>query len=315
MTRDAAYWASRRRDLLAQMEADEAKLADKLARIYARQARALERDIAAYYREYGEGDVIQYRRLMADLSDADRRLLIERMDEFAAKYPKWAHLMPVRESIYRLNELEGIQTSILIRMMEIGAIEQGELEAHFRELARRAANLAAEEMGFGSDFYAINSQVVTETVGMAWADGKSFSASVWDDREKLAAYLNDDFAQMIARGASYEKCAQALSERFERVSRNDIRRIIFTEGTFLFNEAQAQVHRQWFEEYALSCADSRACPVCREVQAEQKRHPARFDDRKPGVNFPPLHPWCRCSYTVEVDDWDAWMADYVRSRM
>lgn len=33
-------------------------------------------------------------------------------------------------------------------------------------------------------------------------------------------------------------------------------------------------------------------------------------DRSPGVNFPPFHAWCRCTFTIEVDDWDKWMDDY-----
>lgn len=312
MTRDAEYWAARRRDLLEQMERDEERLSERLSDAYARMARELSRDIAAYYQEYGEGNVIRYRHMLADLSDDDRAMLMERMDDFARKYPKWAHLMPVRASIYRLDRLEGVQRSIYMRMLEIGAITCDELEAHFAEYARLAANLAAEQMGFGEEFYAVDAPLVAATVGAAWAKGKSWSDSLWGDVEKLAGYLNDDFAQMVARGVSYDECAAQLCERFERVSRNDAKRLVYTEGTFLFNEAQAQVHEALFEYYSLSCADSRACPVCKGLQAEQEARPARFADRAPGVNFPPMHPWCRCSYTVAVEDWDAWIEDYVR---
>lgn len=311
---DGDYWAQRRDDLLRQMESDEAALNERLARVYERQAAELEREIAAYYQRFGEDNVIEYRTLLQTLSDEDRTLLIERMDDFAKKYPQYAHLMPVRESIYRLNELEGIQESIRMRMYEIGAIEQAELEEHFRRQAQRAANLAAEQMGFGSNFYSINAQIVTATVGAAWASGSSFSESIWGDRERLAAYLNDDFAKLVARGASYDKVAKAMSERFTRVSMRDIRRLVFTEGTFLFNEAQAQVHESDFEYYAISCADSRACQVCRELQSAQQASPVRFSERQPGVNFPPIHPWCRCSYTVEVQDWDEWIDAYVAAR-
>lgn len=311
MTREADYWAARRAELLEQMESDEAALQAKLSKLYEKQVAQLEREIAAYYQEYGEKSVIEYRKLMVSLSEKDRKMLIERMDEFAKKYPQYAHLIPVRESIYKLNELEGIQASIRLQQLEIGAIEQSELEAHFRKQAQRAANLAAEELGFGSNFYGIDAAVVTGTVGAAWAKGKAYSETVWDNREKLAAYLNDDFAQLVARGAPYDKVAQAMGERFASVGGNDIRRLIYTEGTFLFNEAQAQVHQTDFNDYALSCADSRACQVCRDLQAEQRARPARFEDRAPGVNFPPLHPWCRCSYTVEVGDWEAWIDRYV----
>lgn len=314
MASEAEYWAARRKSLLEQMEADEARLQEKLARVYKRQVAELERDIAAYYQKYGHDNVIQYRRLMEDLSASDRRLLMERMEDFAAKYPQYAHLLPVRASIYRLNQLEGIQTAMRIQQLEVGAIEQAELDGHFKAMAMNAANLAAEEMGFGSSFYSIDSEVVADTVGEAWSKGESYSEIIWDNREKLAAYLNDDFAKMVARGTPYAECAAALADRFANVSANCIKRLVFTEGTFLFNEAQARVHDKDFEYYAISCADSRACEVCRGLQAEQKANPARYKDRAPGVNFPPMHPWCRCSYTVEVADWDAWIDDYVAKR-
>ncbi len=115
---------------------------------------------------------------------------------------------------------------------------------------------------------------------------------------------------MVARGDSYEKAVKALKERFEGVSERDIRRLVFTEGTFLTNEAQAQVHQSEYEYYALACADARACEVCKALEREQLAHPARFDEREPGVNFPPMHPWCRCGYTIEVPDYEEWEAEY-----
>ncbi len=169
MTRDADYWAGRRKELLAQMEADEERLNKRLAKVYDRQARQLEREIAAYYQQYGEQNVIRYRDLLHDLSDTDHKLLMERMEDFAKKYPQYADLMPVRESIYKLNRLEGIQTAIRMQQLEIGAIEQEELDEHFKKLAQRSANLAAEEMGFGKEFYSIDSQLVSATVGRRWS--------------------------------------------------------------------------------------------------------------------------------------------------
>lgn len=309
---EAAYWHARREQLLAQLAESEKVLFDRLKAIYDKEAAKLEKEIAAYYQKYGKKSVIEYRTLLASLSDDDRRLLMERMEDFAKKYPQHAHLLPVRESIYRLNELEAIQTAIRIQQLEIGALEIDEIREHFEEYARLAANLAAEELGFGSDFYTLNSQVVQETVGEAWSHGESYSERIWDNREKLAAYLNDDFAKLIARGASYQQCSNALSERFVNVSSRDMMRLVYTEGTFLFNEAQARVHSDDFEFYRLSCVmDGRACEICRGVQAEQGKNPARFSERSPGVNFPPLHPWCRCGYEVVVEDWDAWIEDYV----
>lgn len=50
------------------------------------------------------------------------------------------------------------------------------------------------------------------------------------------------------------------------------------------------------------------CSICSSIAKEK----FNIKDRKPGVNFPPLHPWCRCTFEIVVDDWNKWMDDYVK---
>ncbi|MFR8874772.1 MAG: hypothetical protein ACLVHV_15865 [Oscillospiraceae bacterium] len=64
-------------------EKEESKLKKRLSKYYDSEFRKLEKQIAVYYQEYGENNVIEYRKLMEALSDEDKRLLIEQMDEFA----------------------------------------------------------------------------------------------------------------------------------------------------------------------------------------------------------------------------------------
>lgn len=300
------YWQKRQQQLNNQLERDEEKLKIKLSKGYDIQQKKLEKEIASYYQTYGENNVIEYRKLMESLPLEDKQLLLQRMDEFAEKYPQYVHLMPVRESIYKLNRLEGLQTSIKMQQLEIGAIDNVELEQHLKKLAVRSASSSAEQLGFGKNFYTVNSDLISKTVNKQWADGKNFSERIWKNREKLADYLNNDFAMAIARGDSYQKCIKVLGERFAKVSRNDMYRLIYTEGTFVQNEASITQFEEDFEEYEISIADSRACKICKALQNKK----FRIKDRKPGVNFPPFHSWCRCSFTIAVDDWYKWMDDY-----
>lgn len=318
--KEAAYWSERYQELIEDMERDEAKLQERMAAIYAKEAKQLEREIRAFYAEYGENEVIEYRRLLQALSDSDFELLMQKMDEFAEKYPEYAHLMPIREKIYILDRLEGLQYSIWLQQLKIGAIEQGEFEKHFAKYAMRAANLAAEENGYGSVFYSINSKVVRETIWAKWAQGKNFSDSIWDDTEKVAAYLCDEAALAFARGETYQSMITKLSEMFEKKRNNDARRLVYTEGTFLLNEARARVNEEEWDYYASSYvtehghADGKVCPICLGIGDYQKKNPVKFSERRPGENFPPYHPNCRCVYTIEVPDEDDWIESYVASR-
>ena len=115
-----SYWTDRQRQLNSQMEKDEAALKKRLSSFYDVESKKLEREIAAYYQKYGEKNVIEYRKLKESLSSADRKMLMEQMDDFAKKYPEYKHLLPVRESIYKLDRLEGLQHSVKMQMLEIG---------------------------------------------------------------------------------------------------------------------------------------------------------------------------------------------------
>ena len=301
------YWQKRQQQLNKQLEKDEAKLKKRLSSYFDTGYRKLDKQIAAYYKQYGTDNVIQYRRLMESLPDEDKRLLMEQMDEFAKKYPEYAHLMPVRESIYKLNRLEGLQYSVRMQQLEIGAVENEQITAHLNRNAERGVNAAAEAMGFGKNFYANNPDISKLFVNVPWSNGENFSQKIWNNTTKLANYLNSDIAQGIARGDSYERLTRRLRERFSSVSRNDAYRLIYTEGTYVMAEATMQPFTEDFEQYRLSTVgDGKVCDICRSVSQEI----FEIKDRQPGVNFPPMHPWCRCSFTIEVDDWDKWMDDY-----
>lgn len=311
----ADYWTKRQKRLLESMEKDERKLNQRLEKVYKRHESEIQQEIAAYYAQYGRESVIEYRVLLQGLSEADRTMLYERAEAFMEKHPQYADLMPIRESIYRLNRLEGLQVSMWIHLADIGAIQEDELREHLARYATEAGNLAAEALSHGPGFLDVNSSVIKATLDSKWVDGQDFSERIWGNQRKLAGYLADDFAKGVARGESYDRLCKALLQRFEKVERRDAERLIYTEGTFVLNESQAQVFQQDFETYSISTVgDAKVCDDCARVAATSELKPFRFDERETGVNFPPFHPWCRCSHVPAVEDWDQWIEDFVYDR-
>lgn len=303
-----SYWSDRQDELYAKLEKEEEKLKKRIADFYRRESRKLEGKISSFYSRYGENNIIEYRKLMEKLDDDDLSLLIEAMDDFAEKYPEYAHLMPIRENIYKLNRLEGLQTSIRMQQLEIGAINNQELTDHLTKQSHRAVNTAAEALGFGKNFYSINSDVVKMFVDAVHTNGKNYSERIWGNTEKLTEYLCTDMAQAFARGDSYQNIIKHMKERFEKVARNDMYRLIYTEGTYIMAHATMKPFEEDFELYKVSTAgDSKVCQTCRKV-AEQVFN---INEKVSGTNFPPFHAWCRCTWEVYVEDWDKWMDDYV----
>ena len=304
-----SYWTDRQEQLKQSAEKSEAALKKRLEKFYDAEFKRLDKEIAAYYQTYGYDNVIEYRRLLQSLSGEDRTLLMERMDNFAEKYPQYANLMPVRESIYRLDRLQGLQYSVFMTEAEIAGYTNGQIQTYLTRLSQQGLNYGMEVLGFGKNFYSINSDIVKQFVDVPWCNGENFSTRIWNDTQKLAQYLNQDMAQGFARGDSYEKLVKNLRQRFGRVNRRDAYRLVFTEGTYVMGESTMQPFVNDFEYYRLSPVhDYKTCPICRSLAAQT----FEIRNRQTGVNFPPIHPWCRCTWEIVVDDWDAWIDDYVR---
>lgn len=305
------YWERRQQELNSALEKDEESLKKRLSSYFDTEYRKLEKQIASYYQQYGENNVIQYRRLMESLPDADKRLLLEQMDEFAKKYPEYAHLMPVRESIYKLNRLEGLQYSVRMQQLEIGAVENAQITEHLNRQAMRGANAAAETLGFGKNFYSNNPDITKLFVNVAWSEGENFSEKISKNTSKLANYLNTDIAQGIARGDSYDRLVRRLRERFSNVSRNDAYRLIYTEGTYVMNESRAAVFEQDTEDYIFRVQNGKARKDgWRDICDDLNGKVFKWSERVPGENFPPMHPWCGCTATPYITDREKWMEDY-----
>jgi SPP1 gp7 family putative phage head morphogenesis protein len=291
--KNQAYWDERQKKLWESMEKDEKKLSESLNKYYTKEAARLDKEIAAYYSQYGVDNVIQYRTLLQKLSDEDRALLYEQMDKFAEKYPQYADLMPVRESIYNLNRLEGLQQSIYVQQMEIGAFTNEQLEAHLLKYAERGYT------GVGG-FNSISPALARQLVDTAWLGGENFSQRIWGNNTKLANALYTDFRNGIIRGDSYQKMAKALRDRFTAVSRNDAMRLIYTEGTFVMNHASMEAFREMgYTHYRYSAVmDDKTSPICRELNGQV----FPIAEMQSGENFPPMHPWCRSSYEIITDE-------------
>ena len=304
-----SYWTDRQEQLKLAMEKSEAALKKRLEKFYDAEFKRLDKEIAVYYQAYGYDNVIEYRKLLQSLSDADRTLLMERMDDFAKKYPQYANLMPVRESIYRLDRLQGLQYSVFMTEAEIAGYTNDQIQTYLTRLSQQGLNYGMEALGFGKNFYTLNSDVVRQFVDVPWCNGENFSTRIWNDTQKLAQYLNQDLAQGFARGDSYERLVRNLRQRFGRVNRRDAYRLVFTEGTYVMGESTMQPFVNDFEYYRLSPVhDYKTCPICRSLATQT----FEIRNRQTGVNFPPIHPWCRCTWEIVVDDWDAWIDDYVR---
>lgn len=117
-------------ELQRDLEKGEEALKKKLSRLYDSESKKLEKEIAYYYQTYGKDNVLEYREMMKRLTKEEATMLYEDMDEFFRLHPEHAALKPVRESIYKLNRLEGLQLSIMKQQLGLSSEEEALIRQH-----------------------------------------------------------------------------------------------------------------------------------------------------------------------------------------
>lgn len=293
-----SYWEGRQKQWWDNQDKMDDKAVKKLEMKYRRMSKEIEKDIASYFAKYGKDDVIEFRKLLQTLSDEDRRLLFEAMEEFAEKYPKYAHLMPVRESIYKLNRMQGLHYSMNMKLLELGAIEQDLFEKHLRDTYGKNYKALMGELGLGQSFVSISDNLMMDTIYTNWVNGENFSERIWKNKEKMFRYMQTEFRDSTARGDGYIDVARQMSERFD-VGLHDAKRLVATESSFVLNQSHKHAYiNAGVTEYIYSAVlDNKTSRICRDLDGEK----FKFEDAEVGLNFPPLHAWCRSTYLGVTD--------------
>lgn len=275
-----------------------AKFEKKMRKEYLRMEEQIKKEIASYYAKYGKDGVIEYRKLVLSLAEKERELLYQDYDEFARRNPKYTHLMPVRESIYKLNRLEGLQLDIRMRMIELGAFE----EEGYRKLLEQAYEdgylSTMKGLSNAPSFFTLNSVAMGQTLNEKWIDEGNFSTRIWGNKEKLIRLLNNEIRDGFIRGDDYRQMAKVIQYR-TGVGENDAKRLLQTEYNFVMGQANKQAFMEAnVTKYEVSAVmDRKTSKTCRNLDGEQ----FDFEDAKVGVNYPPFHARCRTT-VIPLED-------------
>lgn len=99
-------------------------------------------------------------------------------------------------------------------------------------------------------------------------------------------------------GYSPNKVVTMMRDRFKKVSDRDLHRLVTTEMGHAAEEATAQFYKDSdIEQYQyLATLESHTCDQC----AHLDERIFNVKDKKEGINYPLIHPYCRCT-TVPYD--------------
>lgn len=285
------------------------KQADQFDKVYQEAKIYLDKEINKIFdkfqRDYGLSQV-DARQVLKNMKDKKDLNELRKVLEARPNDPNIQRLLADLDSpaySFRMKRLERLSDD-LDRMREsIYHSEKTGSDAFYSDLMKDSYYKATfdlqQQTGLAYDFSGLPESEIKHLQSFSWiGDGSTYSTDIWKNTGKLTSSIKDELLMSLMTGRDTRETAQAIAERFN-VGQNDARRLVRTESAFFHNQMELLSYEEAdIEKYIfVAVLDKRTSHICQE-------HDNKVYDRDkatPGVNCPPMHPWCR-STTVAYDE-------------
>ncbi|MCY7080074.1 minor capsid protein [Streptococcus oralis] len=304
------YWTQRKANLIYEQMDKAERQADKFDEIYKQSKAYLDKQINKVFdkfqRDYGlsERDARHVLKNMKDQKDLNelRKVLEARPND-----PNIQRLLADLDSpayAYRMKRLERLSADLDLMRESIYLSEKKGSDSFYSDLMKDSYYKATfdlqQQTGLAYSFSSLPETEIKRLQGLKWA-GEAYSDRIWSNTGALASSVKDELLVSLMTGRSVKDTAQAIAERFE-VGQNNARRLVRTESAFFHNQMELLSYEDAdIEKYIfVAVLDKRTSRICQE-------HDNKVYDRDkavPGVNYPPLHPWCRSTTVAHDEDAD-----------
>ena len=304
------YWTKRKANLIYEQMDKAEKQADKFDEIYKQSKAYLDKQINKVFdkfqRDYGlsERDARQVLKNMKDQKDLNelRKILEARPND-----PNIQRLLADLDSpayAYRMKRLERLNDDLGRMRESIYHSEKTGSDAFYSDLMKDSYYKATfdlqQQTGLAYSFSNLPETEIKRLRGLKWT-GDAYSSRIWKNTGALASSVKDELLVSLMTGRSVRDTSQAIAERFG-AGQNNARRLIRTESAFFHNQMEllsyedAEITKYRF----VAVLDKRTSHICQ----EHDNKVYDMDKAVPGVNYPPLHPWCRSTTIAHDEDID-----------
>lgn len=301
------YWSQRKANLIYEQMDKAEKQADKFDKVYEEAKAYLDKEINKIFdkfqRDYGlsESDA---RRTLKTMKTEKNLAELRRILEARPKDPSIQRLLADLDSpayAYRMKRLERLSDDLDLMRSSIYLSEKQGSDDFYGDLMKDSYYKATfdlqQQTGLAYSFSDLPETEIKRLQAFKWT-GEGYSDRIWSNTGALASSVKDELLVSLMTGRSVRDTSQAIAERFE-VSKGKARRLVRTESAFFHNQMEllsyedAEITKYKF----VAVLDKRTSHICQEH--DNKVYETK--DAVPGVNYPPLHPWCR-STTIAYDE-------------
>ena len=279
---------------------DDKKLARRLARNKKRAMEEIEKQIEAFYGRYALKEGLT-------MDEARRRVAKTNVEQYRSKAKRYVkeknftqranEEMRLYNVTMRINRLELLKANLHLELVAMTSEEERILFDEMSKMARAEFKRQAGLLGISLKY---NEKMIKDIINSSFLNA-TWSDRIWNNQDGLRAELDRLLNRGIVQGLNPRELARELRKRFN-VNTYDSERLLRTEMARVQSDVFEETANQaGFEAYEF-IAEPDACNECSNLDG--KVFPLK--ERGVGINFPPVHPHCRCATAnaMSKDEWE-----------
>ena len=298
-----SYWLKRSEELDKVAKMTEKEVMKKLSALYRDAFRSIEKEVNDFMMKYAVDHKLDYATVTQMLTPIDLAEYNEKTQELHAMYrdTKSEYIKIEIERLKarsKITRLRALQDAINVELCKVTHEYQMTLEDTLIGLFSAQYEKACELMGVMAP--GIPREAIKKIIEYPYA-GKMFSDRIWDNKDALVKYIQQDLTVGIIRGDSIQKMARQLKKDL-KVLYYQAERLVRTETNYAMNQAHLKGYKDSgvVEKYEfLAAHDKRTSKLCRDLDGQM----FELSEATVGVNYPPVHCNCRSTVIPVLEDW------------
>lgn len=302
------YWQRRQAEDMVTYIQSADDTADQIARFYMAAADYLSYQTDEVYEKYrskhnlSEQEAIQLLSTMQDQSSLDE--MLQKLKESNSSEERKELIKKLEAPAYRsrIEHFQELNRQLDEVMTKLYRQEVRANTSHYAQLAQdsyyHSTYTVQKGTGVAYSFAAVDAELIDKLLQSRWS-GKNYSERIWKNTDSLAQELKAQMMLHFVMGKTNQEIAETIQQKFA-VGANAARRLVWTESNYVANEMNARSYEEaGIERYRFcSVLDLRTSEVCRNLDGEV----FLLSERKVGVNYPPMHPYCRSTTIAVISD-------------
>lgn len=309
------YWERRSAERLLDNLKDADKMVNSLKSDYQEAILNINESIEKLYGKFATDNVVSYNQAVSLIQGKEYKKWRMSMEKYLEEIAKGDEALSLELNVLcmkkRISRLEAIRAEIYANCGKLAKVEEDKVTETLTNALERNYYSSMYDYYLDRDKrvlelmhghqVALSKANIDRVLRMPWS-GDNYSKNIWKSKYQIASKLQKAVIRSILEGKSIENLTRDVSTELGNDLKHSVRRLIHTETAYVKSQGDLLTYdKLGVDEYEfLATLDSRTSSICRSLDGEH----FKLEDATPGVNYPPMHPYCRSTtivYRAEKD--------------